>query len=356
MEKTRGINYEVGLKFHPEHKVYYEAINREIERDLDDIKEMGCNAVRVYGDNPDNLLLAAKIGLEKGLQIWLSPYLINGQEQDTLDLLLNVAEQAEALRQQYGDKVKLIIGNELMITSRVAFEEEQYVDRIKRYGKFKALEMAKKYLRLIGLHNILPDTDNFKEKIRNFATKLALAAKEKFNGQITYASLPDEDIDWEHFDITGVNLYEDATNRKKYPEELQRYKSHGKPVAITEYGTAPYKGAAKWGGAAHMVIDWQHDRLKRDMGFMPVFRDEKAQADYLERLMKMYEEHEIDAHFIFEYINWNTPHTPEDPKRNLSTGSFGLVHLTPAGEKVRSEAYHRVKKIFKGEGDKKAEK
>lgn len=348
MEKSRGINYEVGLKFHPEHEVDYEAISKNIEEDLEGIKELGCNAVRIYGDNPENLLLAAKIGLEKGLQIWLSPYLINGQEQSTLDLLLNVAEQAEVLRQQYGDKVKLIIGNELMITSQIAFEEEQYVDRIKRYGKFKALEMAKKYLRLIGLHRVLPDTDNFKEKIRNFATKLALATKQKFNGQITYASLPDEEIDWEYFDITGVNLYEDATNKRKYPEELQRYKSYGKPVAITEYGTTPYRGAAKWGSAAHRVIDFQRGRLKRDMGFMPIIRDEKAQADYLEKLLRMYEEHEIDAHFIFEYINWNTRHTPNNPKRDLSTGSFGLVHLTPDGEKIRSEAYYRVKKLLRG--------
>lgn len=348
MEKTQGINYEVGLKFHPDHKVDYEAISRNIETDLDDIQEMGCNAVRVYGDNPTNLLLAAKIGLEKGLHVWLSPYLINGQEQDTLDLLLNVAEQADALRQQYGDKIKLVIGNELMITSRVAFKEEQYIDRIRRYGKFKALEMAKKYLKYIGLDNFLPDTNDFKEKIRAFVKKLALATKEKFKGQITYASLPDEEIDWEHFDIVGVNLYEDALNRKKYPQELKRYKSHGKPVAITEYGTAPYKGAGKWGGAAHMVIDWQRGCLKRDMGFLPVFRDEKAQADYLERLLEMYERHEIDAHFIFEYVNHNARYTPDDPKRNLSTGSFGLVHFTPDGEKIRSEAYHRVKKILKG--------
>jgi len=195
MTETKGINYEVGLKFHPEHRVDYEAISREIEHDLEDIKEMGCNSVRIYGDNPGN-------------------------------------------------------------------------------------------------------------------------------------------------------LYEDASNRASYAKELEKYKRHGKPVAITEFGTAPYKGAGHLGGYAHSVIDWQRGRLRRGLGFMPVFRDEKAQADYLERLMKMYEEHEIDAHFIFEYISWNTPHTPDDPKRDLSTGSFGLVHKTPEGEKVRSEAYHRVKQII----------
>lgn len=41
MEKVRGINYEVELKFHPDHSVDYEAISRSIEKDLDDIKEMG---------------------------------------------------------------------------------------------------------------------------------------------------------------------------------------------------------------------------------------------------------------------------------------------------------------------------
>ena len=356
MEKSRGINYEVGLKFHPERKVDYEAISRNTEKDLDDIREMGCDSVRIYGDNPDNLMLAAKTALEKGLKVWLSPRLINGQAQETLDLLLNIAEQAETLRQEHGDNITLVIGNELMLDSRVAFEEEQYADRIARFKKFKALEMAKKYLRLIALHKVLPDTEKYKERVRQFTKTLVTETRGKFNGQITYASLPDENIDWEHFDIVGVNLYEDASNKGKYAEELQRYKSHGKPVAITEFGTAPYKGAGHLGGYAHSVIDWQHGRLKRGMGLMPVFRDEKAQADYLERLIQMYEKHEIDAHFIFEYINWNTKHTPEDPKRNLTTGSFGLVHLTPDGEKVRSEAYHRVKKILKGENDGNAEK
>ncbi len=351
MEKTRGINYEVGLKFHPEHKVDYEAIGRNIEKDLDDIKEMGCDSVRIYGDNPENLMLAAKTALEKGLKVWLSPRLINGQEKETLDLLLNIAEQAETLRQQHGDNITLVIGNELMLDSQVVFEEEQYADRITKFKKFKALEMAKKYLWLIALHKILPDTEKYKEKARQLAKTLATETRNKFNGKITYASLPDEDIDWNDFDIVGVNLYEDASNKRKYADELGRYKSHGKPVAITEFGTAPYKGAKHLGGYAHSVIDWEQGQLKRGMGFIPALRDEKAQADYLERLIKMYEKHEIDAHFIFEYINWNTPHTPDDPRRNLSTGSFGLVHQTPEGEKVRNEAYHRVKKILKSEDD-----
>lgn len=351
MEKTRGINYEVGLKFHPEHKVDYEAIGRNIEKDLDDIKEMGCDSVRIYGDSPENLMLAAKIALKKGLKVWLSPRLINGREQETLDLLLNIAEQAEALRQEHGDNITLVIGNELMLDSRVAFEEENYADRIARFKKFKALEMAKKYLRLIALDKVLPDTERYKERARQLAKTLATETRNKFNGKITYASLPDEDIDWKDFDIVGVNLYEDASNRTKYGKELERYKSHGKPVAITEFGTAPYKGAKHLGGYAHSAIDWQKGKLKRGMGIMPIFRDEKAQADYLEKLIKMYGAHEIDAHFIFEYINWNTPHTPDDPKRNLSTGSFGLVHQTPEGEKVKSRAYHRVKEILTGKGD-----
>lgn len=348
MEKSRGINYEVGLKFHSEHKVDYEAISSNIEKDLEDIKEMGCDSVRIYGDNPENLMFAAKTALEKGLKVWLSPRLINGQEEETLDLLLNIAEQAEALRHVHGDNITLVVGNELMLDSRVAFEEEQYIDRIARFKKFKALEMAKKYLRLIALHNVLPDTEKYKERVLEFTKMLSTQTREKFHGQITYASLPDENIDWEHFDIVGVNLYEDASNRGKYENELERYKSHGKPVAITEFGTAPYKGAGHLGGYAHSVIDWQRGRLKRGMGIMPVFRDEKTQADYLEKLIKMYEAHEIDAHFIFEYINWNTPHTSGDSKRNLSTGSFGLTHLTPDGEKIKNEAYHRVKKVLRG--------
>src|SRR3989339_1615784 len=100
MEKTRGINYEVGLKFHPEHKVDYEAISQNIEKDLDDIKEMGCDSVRIYGDNPKNLMLAAKTALEKGLKVWLSPRLINGQEKKKKKQIININEKQETLRKQ----------------------------------------------------------------------------------------------------------------------------------------------------------------------------------------------------------------------------------------------------------------
>ncbi len=346
MDKLKGINYEVGLKFHPEHKVDYEAIGREIDADLEDIKEMGCNSVRVYGDNPENLLLAAKTGLEKGLKVWLSPRTMNGSEEETLDLLLHVAEEAEKLREQYGDDITLVIGNELMLESRTVFEEENYAERLNKFKKFKALEMAKKYLRLIGLHKLLPRHEKEQEKIREFVKKLAGETREKFHGKITYASLPDEDIDWEHLDIVGTNFYEDASTRAGYTKKLKDYKSHGKPVAITEFGSAPFKGAKHLGGFAHSVVDWQRGKLKRGLGFMPVFRDEKAQADYLQRLIEMYEHHEIDAHFIFEYVNWNIQPNADDPKRDLSTGSFGLVHRTPAGEKVKTEAYQRVKELY----------
>lgn len=351
MDKLKGINYEVGLKFHPEHKVNYEAIGREIEADLEDIIEMGCNSVRVYGDNPDNLLLAAKTGLEKGLKVWLSPRAMNGDEEQTLDLLLNVAEEAEKLREQYGDDITLVIGNELMLESRVVFEEEHYVERLEKFKKMKALEMAKKYLRLIGLHRLIPGHEQEQEKIREFVKRLAGETREKFKGNITYASLPDEDIDWEHLDIVGANLYEDASNRRSYEDKLAEYKSHGKQTAITEFGSAPFKGAKHLGGFAHSVVDWQRGKLKRGLGFMPVFRDEKTQADYLQRLIEMYERHEIDAHFIFEYVNWNIHPNPDDPKRDLSTGSFGLVHRTPTGEKVKTEAYDRVKKLYTKKDD-----
>ncbi|OGH64526.1 MAG: hypothetical protein A2821_04745 [Candidatus Magasanikbacteria bacterium RIFCSPHIGHO2_01_FULL_41_23] len=351
MERSRGINYEVGMKFHPEHQVDYEAINQNIEKDLEDIKEMGCDSVRIYGDNPENLIVAAKTALEKGLKVWLSPRLINGEETETLDLLLKIAGQAEQLRLEHGDNITLVIGNELMIDSRVVFEEENYADRIAQFKKFKALEMAKKYGKLIGLHKVLPDTEQFKQRVQELTKKLALQTREHFKGKITYASLPDEDIDWEHFDIVGVNLYKDALNSGKYAKELERYKSHGKPVAITEFGTAPFKGAKHLGGYAHSVIDWQRGKLKRGMGFLPVLRDEKAQADYLETMIKMYEKHEIDAHFIFEYINLNTLARPEDPKRDLSTGSFALTHNTPAGERIQTQAYHRVKSLYKGENE-----
>ncbi|KKQ28225.1 MAG: Abortive infection protein [Candidatus Magasanikbacteria bacterium GW2011_GWC2_37_14] len=346
-EQEKGINYSTGMKFHPEHKVDYEAINSETEKDLESIKEMGCTSVRVYGDNSANLIKAAEIALQKDLKVWFSPRLINGNKEETLNLVVNMAQEAEKLRQKYGDKIVFVVGNELMLDSTAIFEEKGYADRISRFKKFKALEMAKGYLNFLKMKTSSPDVQKFQERVREFTRNLALAAKKEFKGKITYASLPDENVDWNSFDIVGVNLYEDISNKDEYEQKLEDYKQHGKPVAITEYGTAPYKGADRFGGAAHSVIDWEKGEIGNMLGLLPVVRDEEAQADYLERLIGLYRKHKIDAHFIFEYVDWNTQHRPNDPKKDLSTGSFGVVKWTKPGERIESSASQKIESLFK---------
>ncbi len=47
-----------------------------IKSDMDVIKnKLNCNSVRIYGKEPKNLILAAEIAIENGLNVWLSPRL-----------------------------------------------------------------------------------------------------------------------------------------------------------------------------------------------------------------------------------------------------------------------------------------
>ncbi len=162
---------------------------------------------------------------------------------------------------------------------------------------------------------------------------------------MTYSSLPHEEIDWsdENLDFVGVNLYKDISNWFTYEEKLKKYQSHGKPVAITEFGTSSYLGAPLQGGNSHSVIDPQKWRLHP---LMPVFRSEKTQAKYLEELIRLYEKHEIDAHFIFEYVDHNFPHDEKNPNKSLDTGTLAITKRHPSGKREPKQAFHAVKKLY----------
>lgn len=46
------------------------------------------------------------------------------------------------------------------------------------------------------------------------------------------------------FDIVSTDLYRNAANAVGFRDKLQPYLGHGKPLAITEFGSCTYRGAA----------------------------------------------------------------------------------------------------------------
>ncbi|MEO6327430.1 MAG: hypothetical protein ABIO55_00785 [Ginsengibacter sp.] len=81
--------------------------------------------------------------------------------------------------------------------------------------------------------------------------------REKFKGKIRYASLPYEGVDWSLFDFIATDGgYRSAAIAPYFQKGIQTLVSLGKPVGITEFGCAAYRGAADAGARADWIIEW----------------------------------------------------------------------------------------------------
>ncbi|MGW3494811.1 hypothetical protein [Streptomyces sp. NPDC001020] len=86
------------------------------------------------------------------------------------------------------------------------------------------------------------------ERLNDFLSQIAATVRTHFGGQVTYASAPWEFVDWRPFDLVGIDAYRACYNADSFREELRGQLAHGKPVAVTEYGTCAYQGAGDRGG------------------------------------------------------------------------------------------------------------
>jgi hypothetical protein len=76
-----------------------------------------------------------------------------------------------------------------------------------------------------------------------FLAKANKSVREVFHGQVTYASLGFEKVDWSHFDFVGVDHYRAARIRDQYASMLKPFFAYGKPVIIMELGCRTYRRA-----------------------------------------------------------------------------------------------------------------
>src|SRR5258708_1753382 len=96
---------------------------------------------------------------------------------------------------------------------------------------------------------------SFHKRLNSFLAKAAVMVREHFHGQLTYASGSWENVDWDVFDIVGIDYYREKFNKKTYREKLRTYFKHGKPVVVLEFGCCTYKGAEDKGGYGWAIVD-----------------------------------------------------------------------------------------------------
>ncbi|HEX5502508.1 MAG TPA: hypothetical protein VFW96_07780, partial [Thermomicrobiales bacterium] len=111
--------------------------------------------------------------------------------------------------------------------------------------------------------------------------------------------------------------------------------ARGKPVAITEFGAATYRGAADRGARGGFVIEWDDDTatpLRLDGDYT---RDEGEQAAYLRELLEVFDAAGVDSALVFTFAGYALPHR-DGPRDDLDLASYGVVTVL---EGRRGETY-----------------
>lgn len=319
--RAKGITYDTGF-------IHGSGISREhfdpaaVERELRVIRDdLHCTAVRVVGGDPDRLEQAARLAAELGLEVWFSPYPLEQGAEDMLALFADCAERAERLRQR-GSEVVFVTGAEMSIMNPGFLPGDTADERVALLGR---PERLREHIGAVG------------RRVNDFLGKAAAVVRERFGGPVTYAAVPLDGVDWKPFDIVSLDLYRSADNAGRFADGVRALVAQGKPVAITEFGSATYRGAGAAGARGLEIVEndpvsGRPLRLKGEYA-----RDEAGQAAYLRELLEVFDTEGVDTTFVFLFALHSHPHRPDgDPRDDLDLAGYGIVKVL---ENTYGDAY-----------------
>jgi hypothetical protein len=142
-------------------------------------------------------------------------------------------------------------------------------------------------------------------------------------------------VDWTPFDLVGVDLYRDASNKKSYREQVRGYFAHGRPMVITEFGCCTYRGAADRGAMGWAIVDRGAEPPRLNV---EAVRDEQEQADYLTEVLRVLDSEGVDGAFWFTFASYSYPYSA-DPRHDLDRAAFGLVRALDGEVSAQGSAY-----------------
>ncbi|MCP2259236.1 hypothetical protein LX15_002937 [Streptoalloteichus tenebrarius] len=313
--RARGITYDTGLlgtggssreHFDPD------VVRRELAIIRDDLH---CTAVRVIGGDPERLEVAATCAADLGMEVWFSPYPLELTADEMLSLFADCAERAERVRRR-GAEVVFVTGAELSLMNRGFLPGDTQEDRLDVLLGHRDQERLRK---LVG---------EASGRVNDFLGRAVSLVRERFGGRVTYAAIPLERVDWEPFDIVGVDLYRSAEVADQFREGVRSLVALGKPVAITEFGTCAYRGAGDHGARCMEIVEYDGDTgvpARLDGEYV---RDEAGQAAYVRELLEIFDAEGVDSAFVFLFALHNFPHRPDgDPRDDLDLASPGIVRV-----------------------------
>ncbi|MFL6111535.1 MAG: hypothetical protein ACJ786_09305 [Catenulispora sp.] len=285
-----------------------------VRRELTIIRDdLHCNAVQITGGDPDRLELAAGVAAGLGLEIWFSPYPLELDSEQILALFRDCAERAERLRRT-GAEVVFVAGVELSLMSRGFLPGDNPEERVAQL-----ISRPDRRAEVIG---------EIGTRMNAFLGAAAAAIRERFQGRLTYAAIQFEQVDWTPFDFVTFELIRSAEVAGQFREAVRTLAGGPKPLAITGFGTAAYKGAGDRGGRAMEVVEYD-PRTKAPIRLDGVYeRDEAGQAAYLSELLEIFQTEGVDSAFVFMFALSGFPHRPDgDPRYDLDRAGPGIVKI-----------------------------
>lgn len=276
--------------------------------------DLHCNAVHIVGGDVDRLEIAARFAAELGMEVWFSPYPLEQTTDQILAFFADGAERAERLRAE-GAEVVFVAGVELSVMNRGFIDGDDVSAR---------------------LGGLLADPEGREERLTEVSRRLnaflaeALASiRERFHGPVTYAAIQFEAVDWDPFDFVTVELIRSAAVADIFRSGVRTLVTqHSKPVAITGFGTATWRGAGDMAPRSMEIIE-NDPETGAPVRLSEAFeRDEEGQAQYLGELLEIFDSEGVDSAFIFLFALDNLPHRPGgDPRHDLDLASLGIVKV-----------------------------
>jgi hypothetical protein len=322
--RTKGINFDTGFRnmgTSTREPFDADVVRREMQIIRDDLH---CTAVRITGGDPERLEIAARHAADAGLEVWFCPF-TNGLTQDELlALLADCAERAERIRLS-GARVVMCTGSEVSLFTT---------------GFFPGDTLAERLALLTDPTRIRAAVPQVRAQMKIFLQRAVELVRARFGGPVSYASLPLEAVDWSLFDIIATDAgYRTAATRERYPALMRAYaeqgRALGKPVAITEFGCAAFRGSGDEAGTDPIVWDDHAQAIGLKGDFV---RDEAEQARYVHDLLDIHDAEGIDAAFVYTFARYDLPHRAA-PAVDLDMASAGVVKVLDDPSLVRERRY-----------------
>ncbi|KAL4926793.1 uncharacterized protein BDV17DRAFT_299389 [Aspergillus undulatus] len=321
--KYRGIVYDVGLNFGGDGYSVEPFDPAQVEYDMRVIaNDLHANAVRIEGEEISRLETATRAAHSMGLTVFFNPWKMNDGFDGTCSYFEEAAKTAERLRTDGVDLV-FVAGCEYSIFSKGIFPGESFNER--------AMYLGSQLMSGGGHMPIETITEGLREKsveLNRCLRRFVGIARTHFNGPVTYSAGTWEDVEWDMFDIIGIDYYRRGESEEQYISGLEPYKL-GKPLAIMEIGCCAYEGAAERGDGGFILLKGTNPDGSGifENGIVPT-RSEREQADYLDTQLGLLAS--ADVHAVFVYVFSFSCMPAGMGASDLDMMSFSLVKHFPS--------------------------